>query len=125
MTKHLILLTAILLMSMTSNNFNLYGKGNGNKRDIELHERHNRQRPRCPSRQRIECTYIDGNIYIVFDIPEGNASLSITDLIDNSTSNYNFSTTASSIIYVGDIANTSQLKTETDYGNVYEGYLTE
>ncbi|RLT76226.1 hypothetical protein D7V95_09410 [bacterium J10(2018)] len=125
MTKHLILLTAILLISMMSNNFSLYGKGYGNKRDIELQERHNRQRPRCPSRQRIECFYIDGNIYIVFDVPEGNASLSITDLIDNSTYNYNFSTTSSSIIYVGDISHTSQLRIETDYGNVYEGYLTE
>lgn len=31
MTKHLILLTAILLISMMSNNFSLYGKGYGIK----------------------------------------------------------------------------------------------
>ena len=83
-------------------------------------------KPRMPAKAAdIECYYCDGIIYVSFEEPEGNATLRVEDLATFDYSVFNFSTSSTLTVNIGEISGTLQLEISTAEGNNYIGYLTE
>ncbi len=83
-------------------------------------------KPRMPARYAdIECYYCDGFIYISFDEPEGNASMTIEDVATAEKGIYTFSTLSPYTINIGEVKGTFRLEISTSEGHTYVGYLTE
>lgn len=82
-------------------------------------------RPKCPSRQHIECYYGEGKIYIEFDIPEGEATLKIINTENELVVNQYFNSMNPLTYYIGDNSNLTRLEITTNNGNIYEGWLND
>ena len=79
-------------------------------------------RHRAPARQNdVECYYLDGNLHINFEFPEGNAILNIYDMSGTKCLQQPFSTTTTFIYNIGDITEPVKIEIETE-SNVYEGF---
>ena len=75
-------------------------------------------RPHAPSRQQIDCYYLDGILYIEFLLPEGECQMTVT--YDCGIEDYLFSSTIPSEIYMGEL-DEFDIEIETENGNTYEG----
>lgn len=78
-------------------------------------------RPRCPSRQRIECYCEDSGIYIRFGIPEGDATLKVFDGQGNMVVYHRFDTSMPLELSVSDDVELEKVEIITSSGNEYEG----
>lgn len=77
-------------------------------------------RPKSPSRQSIDCIYSDGMLSLYFLLPEGEATLTVTDLSTGLSSQYIFDSTEPTDIYIGELP-AAYIYIETEYGHAYEG----
>lgn len=77
-------------------------------------------RPKSPSRQYIDCVYSEGALSIGFLLPEGEATISVTDLATGLSSQYGFDSAEPADIYVGELP-AAYIYIETEYGHAYEG----
>ncbi len=77
-------------------------------------------RPKSPSRQYINCVYTDGCITVSFLFPEGEATMSVTDLTTGSSSQYMLETSEAIEIYTG-ILPAAYIYIGTEQGHSYEG----
>lgn len=80
-------------------------------------------RPKAPDRQVVTCAYDGEDLRISFVIPEGTATLSVTDetLL---TAFYQFDTTPLEVtVPVGALQGTVYVEMETESGNFYQGEL--
>ncbi len=80
-------------------------------------------RPKAPDRQIVTCSYDGEELYISFVIPEGMATLSVTD--ENAlNASYQFDTSPlETTITVGPLQGTIYIEMETERGNVYQGEI--
>ena len=89
------------------------GKDNGNKR------------PKMPQRHSaVECYYQDGVITIEFEIAEGDAVFTVTDVMTGDNASTTFNTAMEFNYFIGSESSTYLLEISTSAGNDYEGYLT-
>jgi len=79
-------------------------------------------RPQAPSRQRIDCSYENGILYIEFKVSEGECLLSINNIETNEITQYYFNSNYPSQIYIGNI-NNAEIIISTSIGNTYQGYI--
>ena len=79
-------------------------------------------RPKLPSRQHVECVYIDGTLHFDFVIPEGEAVLTVTDALTGISAQYVFDTDAHAEVTIGYLSAAS-LEIHTDAGNTYTGTI--
>ncbi len=98
------------------------------RRNIAL-EKHKRDtgksRPRAPQRySSVECYYENGMISIQFEIPEGDATFTVTDVVTGDNASTTFNTAVEFSYYIGTEPSTYLLEINTSAGNTYEGYLT-
>jgi len=103
------------------------GTKSGNAQEVHFLKKEgitNQKKPRAPSRQHITCYYENGQIHLSFNIYESYATLSIEDEIGEIYDITPFDTALPMIYSIGEFSNNLVLKIETDYGNIYEGYLT-
>lgn len=77
-------------------------------------------KPKSPSRQNIDCIYSDGILSLYFLLPEGEATLTVTDLSTGLSSQYVFDSTEPADIYIGELPS-AYIYIETEYGHAYEG----
>lgn len=77
-------------------------------------------KPKSPSRQSIDCIYSDGMLSLYFLMPEGEATLTVTDLSTGLSSQYIFDSTEPADIYIGELS-AAYIYIETEYGHAYEG----
>ena len=78
-------------------------------------------RPKAPDRQIITCAYDGETLHLSFIIPEGTATLSVTDetLL---TSTYQIDTTPLDVaVQVGELFGTISIEMETEAFNSYNG----
>lgn len=80
-------------------------------------------RPKAPSRQHIECWYINGELTFDFVIPEGICTLSLTDYSTGFTTQYTFDSANHADIPVGPLPNGGLIEILTQSGNSYYGYI--
>ena len=81
------------------------------------------QRPKAPDRQQVTCAYDGEVIYLNFAIPEGMATLSVTDGT-GLTAIYNFdSSTLEVCISVGQLYGTVSIEVITGNDNTYNGTM--
>lgn len=79
---------------------------------------------RAPVRQNdVECYYLDGNLHINFEFPEGDATLNIYDMSGTKCLQQPFSTTMPFIYNIGDVTEPIKIEIETRY-LIYEGFLS-
>lgn len=83
-------------------------------------DRDRTDRPKSPSRQYIDCVYSEGVLSIGFLLPEGEATISVTDLASGASSQYGFDSAEPADIYVGELS-AAYIYIETEYGHAYEG----
>lgn len=81
--------------------------------------------PRLPSRQKIECSYEDGTLFISFGLPEGEAELKVLDEVNGDVIVAPFDTQVPLHYYIGEIDGEKKIEVTTANGNTYEGWLTE
>ena len=79
-------------------------------------------RPQLPSRQHVECVYVDGTLHFDFVIPEGEAVLTVTDGLTGISARYVFDTDAHAEVTIGYLSAAS-LEIHTDAGNTYTGTI--
>lgn len=89
---------------------------------IEKGERNPNGRPQLPSRQHVECVYVDGTLHFDFVIPEGEAVLTVTDGLTGISAQYVFDTDAHAEVTIGYLSAAS-LEIHTDAGNTYTGTI--
>ena len=93
---------------------------------IELHKEdyaHGNDRHRMPARHNdVECFYEDGYLHLTFEYPEGNATISITDIMDTPCLTQQFSTSAPFTLYIGELTEAIKIKVVTE-ANIYTGIL--
>ena len=90
---------------------------------VKLNRGTSASRPKAPDRQVITCAYDDETLHLSFVIPEGTATLSVTDetLL---TATYEIDTTPLEVsIYVGELFGTVSISMETQSGKSYSGEL--
>ena len=88
-------------------------------------DRHKNDRPRAPQRHStVDCFYQDGVITIEFEIPEGDAVLTVTDVVTGDNASTTFNTAMGFNYFIGSEPSTYLLEISTSAGNDYEGYLT-
>lgn len=130
----IITLMLMLLFAALSTVMNADDKGSGNTDDktaqripfYQIGKDLIKDKPRMPARYAdIECYYCDGFIYISFDEPEGNASMTIEDVATAEKGIYTFSTLSPYTINIGEVKGTFRLEISTSEGHTYVGYLTE
>lgn len=81
------------------------------------------QRPKAPDRQIVTCAYDREDLNLTFVIPEGKATLSVTDetLL---TATYDIDTTPLEVsVAVGSLIGTICIELETENGNTYYGTM--
>lgn len=78
-------------------------------------------RPKAPSRQRINCHYTNGMLYIQFALPEGNCELTVIDTENESDQIYHFDSTTDAFINIGKLTS-FEIYISTEKGNLYFGY---
>ncbi len=78
-------------------------------------------RPKAPSRQRIDCHYVNGMLYIQFAIPEGNCETTIIDTKNGDSLIYYFDSSAGAFLNIGKLTS-FELYIETEKGTSYYGY---
>lgn len=79
------------------------------------------RRPKAPDRQVVTCAYDGEEMCLSFVIPEGMATLTVTDesLL---SSTYEFDTTPQAVsVIVGYLEGKVSIEIETELGNVYKG----
>lgn len=80
------------------------------------------RRPKAPDRQTVTCAYDGEYILISFVIPEGTATISVTDEIGPFS--YNFDTSPLYItIPVMSLHGNTYVEIETESGNTYQGIM--
>jgi len=80
-------------------------------------------RPRCPARHNeIECFYQDGYLYLTFETPEGYATITISDIMNNKLSTITFSTLSPLTLSIIETAEPLKIEIATE-NNTYEGWL--
>ena len=72
----------------------------------------------------VECYYQDGVITIEFEIPEGDAVFTVTDVMTGDNASTTFNTAMEFNYFIGSEPSTYLLEISTSAGNDYEGYLT-
>lgn len=83
-----------------------------------------KNQPRIPARHNeVECFYQDGYLHLTFEYSEGNAILSITDLMDTPHLVRQFSTAMPFSIFIGEPNEPLKIEIKTDF-NSYEGVLS-
>ncbi len=81
-------------------------------------------RPRCPAKHNdIECFYHDSYLYVSFESPEGNATMTISDTMGNILSAISFSTLSPLTIPIVGTEEPLRIEIITYKGNGYEGWL--
>lgn len=80
------------------------------------------KRPKAPSAQQIFCYYEDGSLTFDFVIPEGDCSVTVTNLSNNHVAAYSISSEDEAVIYVGELSH-AYIEVYTATGHEYEGYL--
>jgi hypothetical protein len=128
--KILVLFIAIMLYSISSHAQNpehVAGNDSSFENLIELEPRPNKEknndRHRIPARQNdVECYYLDGNLHINFEFPEGDATLNIYDMSGTKCLQQPFSTTTTFIYNIGVVTEHVKIEIETST-NIYEGWL--
>lgn len=84
----------------------------------------NNGRPRKPAKNNeIECFYQDGYLHISFESPESNASIRISDAMDNTLSTSTFSTLSPFTLPINEPAEPLKIEITTSESNTYEGWL--
>lgn len=81
------------------------------------------KRPKAPDRQVVTCAYDGEDMHLSFVIPEGMATLSVTDesLL---SSTYAFDTSLQEItVIVGALEGAISIEIGTEWGNVYKGEI--
>ena len=82
-----------------------------------------KSRHRMPARHNdVECFYEDGYLHLTFEYPEGNATISITDIMDTPCLTQQFSTSTPFTIYIGEPTEPLNIKVTTE-ANIYIGML--
>lgn len=81
-------------------------------------------RPNSPFEQYIDCLYDGENLVFNFTIPEGECSLTVSQIDKGAISFYRFDSSEEAVVYVGEIWNAT-ITVDTALGNSYEGYLGE
>ena len=97
--------------------------GNSTKIDVPIrgkNPRNKNDRPKSPSRQNIDCIYSDGILSLYFLLPEGEATLTVTDFSTGLSTQYVFDSTEPADIYIGELS-AAYIYIETEYGHAYEG----
>lgn len=93
---------------------------------IELHKEdcvHGNDRHRMPERHNnVECFYEDGYLHLTFEYPEGNATISITDIMDTPCLTQQFSTIVPFTLFIGEPTEPLRIEIITE-ANVYDGFL--
>ncbi len=80
-------------------------------------------KPKAPDRQIVTCAYDGDELHFSFVIPEGNATLTMTDERQYSVT-YEFDTTPLVVdVPVGNLPGITYLEIETESGNSYSGIL--
>lgn len=91
--------------------------------DIPIHhEKGSPTRPQLPSRQHVECVYVNGTLHFDFVIPEGEAVLTVTDGLTGISARYVFDTDTHAEVTIGYLSAAS-LEIHTDAGNTYAGTI--
>ncbi len=83
-----------------------------------------KNRKRMPRRDCIESYYQNGVITIEFEIPEGDALFTVTDVVTGDNASTTFNTAMEFNYFIGSESSTYLLEISTSAGNDYEGYLT-
>ena len=81
------------------------------------------RRPKAPDRQVVTCAYDGEEMCLSFVIPEGMATLTVTDesLL---SSTYEFDTSPQDVsVIVGYLEGKVSIEIETEFGNVYKGEI--
>lgn len=86
------------------------------------YKQNNPHRPKAPSAQQIFCYYEDGSLTFDFVIPEGDCSVTVTNLSNNHVAAYSISSEDEAVIYVGELSH-AYIEVYTATGHEYEGYL--
>ena len=82
-----------------------------------------KDRLRMPTRHdRAKCFYEDGYLHLTFEYPEGNATISITDIMDTPCLTQQFSTFTLFTLYIGEPTEPLNIKVTTE-ANIYTGML--
>lgn len=96
------------------------------RKDINLEQisiRGGKDYHRVPARHNnVECFYEDGYLHLTFEYPEGNATISITDIMDTPCLTQQFSTTVPFTLYIGEPIEPLNIKVTTE-ANIYTGML--
>lgn len=78
-------------------------------------------RPKAPSRQRIDCHYTNGMLYIQFALSEGNCDLTVIDVENGESQVYYFDSTVGAFINIGKLTS-FEIYILTEKRNSYFGY---
>ena len=77
-------------------------------------------RPKAPSRQRIDCHYTNGILYIQFALSEGICELTVIDTKTGDSQVYYFDSTVGAFINIGNLTS-FEIYISTEIGNSYFG----
>lgn len=85
----------------------------------------NSNRHRIPARHNeVECFYQDGYLHLAFEYSEGNAILSITDLMDTPHIAQQFSTAMPFSIFIGEPNEPLKIEIKTE-SHIYTGWINQ